>query len=81
MIPDLRAVLAAVVAGAGVSVLPSYLCTRELASGAIEKLWDPQDAPIKTPSWPAGWAVPSARTWTGCALACSRPRAWHDCPD
>ncbi|MEC3915826.1 LysR family transcriptional regulator [Nocardia sp. CDC160] len=48
VVPDLRAVLAAVVAGAGISVLPTYLCTRELSSGAIEPLHTPADAPINT---------------------------------
>ncbi|GAB0108096.1 LysR family transcriptional regulator [Nocardia sp. JMUB6875] len=48
VIPDLRAVLAAVVAGAGISVLPSYLCSGELASGAMQLLNDPEDAPINT---------------------------------
>ncbi|GAB4583692.1 LysR family transcriptional regulator [Nocardia sp. IFM 10818] len=48
VIPDLRAVLAAVAAGAGVSVLPRYLCSRELAAGAVVTLLDPEDAPINT---------------------------------
>ncbi|MEU0538754.1 LysR family transcriptional regulator [Nocardia sp. NPDC005978] len=48
VIPDLRAVLSAVVAGAGVSVLPRYLCSRELAAGNLVLLLDPQDAPINT---------------------------------
>ncbi|WP_067539665.1 LysR family transcriptional regulator [Nocardia crassostreae] len=48
VIPDLRAVLAAVVAGAGLSVLPRYLCSRELSAGAVVTLLDPDDAPINT---------------------------------
>lgn len=48
IIADLRAVLAAVVAGAGVSVLPSYLCTAELSSGTLRLLHSPDDAPINT---------------------------------
>ncbi len=48
VIPDLRAVLAAVVAGAGISVLPSYLCTGELSSGTLQLLHTPEDAPINT---------------------------------
>ncbi|MEV0322801.1 LysR family transcriptional regulator [Streptomyces sp. NPDC050659] len=47
-VPDLRAVLAAVVGGAGFSVLPRYLCTAELASGALVPLGDPEDPPINT---------------------------------
>ncbi|WP_030230935.1 LysR family transcriptional regulator [Streptomyces sp. NRRL S-350] len=47
-VPDLRAVLAAVTAGAGWSVLPAYLCRAELASGAIRLLHEPADPPINT---------------------------------
>ncbi|MEV8592676.1 LysR family transcriptional regulator [Streptomyces sp. NPDC052012] len=45
---DLRAVLGLVVAGAGFSVLPRYLCAGELASGALVLLHEPEDAPINT---------------------------------
>jgi DNA-binding transcriptional LysR family regulator len=48
VIPDLRGVLAAVVAGAGYSVLPRYLCAAELESGALTLLHDPDDPPINT---------------------------------
>jgi DNA-binding transcriptional LysR family regulator len=47
-VPDLRAILAAVVAGAGWSVLPSYLCRAELASGALRLLHHTDDPPINT---------------------------------
>ncbi|MFF0431454.1 LysR family transcriptional regulator [Streptomyces sp. NPDC004327] len=47
-VPDLRAVLAAVVGGAGASVLPRYLCAAELASGALVALHQPEDPPINT---------------------------------
>ncbi|MEU4280340.1 LysR family transcriptional regulator [Streptomyces tanashiensis] len=47
-VPDLRGVLAAVVAGAGFSVLPRYLCQAELASGALVPLHEPEDPPINT---------------------------------
>ncbi|MFJ9608721.1 LysR family transcriptional regulator [Kitasatospora sp. NPDC101176] len=47
-VPDLRAVLAAVTAGAGWSVLPSYLCRAELDSGALRVLHRPIDPPINT---------------------------------
>ncbi|WP_078843074.1 LysR family transcriptional regulator [Streptomyces albus] len=46
--PDLRGVLTAVAAGAGVTVLPSYLCRAELASGALVPLLSPEDPPINT---------------------------------
>ncbi|TYK51122.1 LysR family transcriptional regulator [Actinomadura decatromicini] len=48
VVPDLRGVLAAVVAGSGISVLPRYLCTEELASGALVALLDPEIPPINT---------------------------------
>ncbi|MEU2236715.1 LysR family transcriptional regulator [Streptomyces vietnamensis] len=47
-VPDLRGVLAAVVAGAGFSVLPRYLCQTALASGALVALHEPEDPPINT---------------------------------
>ncbi|WP_409056283.1 LysR family transcriptional regulator [Streptomyces sp. SYP-A7185] len=47
-VPDLRGVLSAVVAGAGFSVLPRYLCRDTLAAGALTLLHDPVDAPINT---------------------------------
>ncbi|MFE3639166.1 LysR family transcriptional regulator [Streptomyces sp. NPDC059168] len=47
-VPDLRGVLAAVVAGAGFSVLPRYLCAQALESGALVELLTPQDPPINT---------------------------------
>ncbi|GGY64618.1 LysR family transcriptional regulator [Streptomyces omiyaensis] len=47
-VPDLRAVRAAVAGGAGVSVLPRYLCEAELASGALVPLHLPEDPPINT---------------------------------
>ncbi|MEU5535395.1 LysR family transcriptional regulator [Streptomyces sp. NPDC020362] len=47
-VPDLRGVLTTVTAGAGWSVLPSYLCRAELASGALRLLHQPEDPPINT---------------------------------
>lgn len=46
--PDLNAVTAAVAGGTGFSVLPRYLCSAELASGALTLLHDPDDPPINT---------------------------------
>ncbi|OJF10530.1 LysR family transcriptional regulator [Couchioplanes caeruleus] len=48
VVPDLRAVLAAAVAGAGISVLPRYLCEQELADGRLVPLLEPDDPPINT---------------------------------
>lgn len=48
VVPDLRGVLAAVVAGVGVSVLPRYLCAAELAAGSVVALLRPELPPINT---------------------------------
>jgi DNA-binding transcriptional LysR family regulator len=48
VVPDLRGVLAAVTAGAGVTVLPRYLCAGELADGRLRALGEPELAPINT---------------------------------
>lgn len=48
VVPDIRGVLAATVAGAGITVLPSYLCGSELASGALIVLTSPEESPINT---------------------------------
>lgn len=48
VVADLRAVLSAALAGAGVSVLPRYLCERELAAARLVPLLEPDDPPINT---------------------------------
>jgi DNA-binding transcriptional LysR family regulator len=48
IVPDLRGVRAAVMAGAGMSVLPHYLVEDDLASGALIPLHTPQIAPLNT---------------------------------
>jgi DNA-binding transcriptional LysR family regulator len=48
VIPDLRAVLSAVIASAGISVLPTYLCAAELSAGAVVPLLQPEIPPINT---------------------------------
>ncbi|WP_053735528.1 LysR family transcriptional regulator [Nocardia sp. NRRL S-836] len=48
VVPDLRAVLAAVVAGAGVSALPRYLAEPALATGSVELLHRPEVPPLNT---------------------------------
>ncbi|MCX2947304.1 LysR family transcriptional regulator [Lentzea sp. NEAU-D7] len=47
-VPDLRAVLAAVIAGAGVSALPRYLAEPALAAGSVEQLHHPEVPPLNT---------------------------------
>lgn len=48
VVPDLRALRAAARAGAGVTVLPRYLCEADLASGALHALLQPEDPPVST---------------------------------
>ncbi|MFC5182563.1 LysR family transcriptional regulator [Actinomadura harenae] len=48
VVPDLRAIKAAAVAGLGVTVLPRYLCHAELTEGTLLPLLDPDDPPINT---------------------------------
>ncbi|MFD8996339.1 LysR family transcriptional regulator [Streptomyces abikoensis] len=48
VVPDLRGVLAAVRASAGISVLPTYLCGDELARGEVVPLLEPEIPPINT---------------------------------
>ncbi|MFI6347101.1 LysR substrate-binding domain-containing protein [Streptomyces sp. NPDC050560] len=78
VVPDLRGVLAAVAAGAGVSVLPRYLCAAELADGRLRPLLEPALPPLNTlylaarsgPASPAAAAVwdllrTAGRDWRG----------------
>jgi DNA-binding transcriptional LysR family regulator len=48
VVPDLRAVLAATLAGAGATVLPRYLCEHELATGALRELISRGELPTNT---------------------------------
>ncbi|GAA1230505.1 LysR family transcriptional regulator [Oryzihumus leptocrescens] len=48
VVPDLRAVMAATEAGAGITVLPRYLCAGQLAAGSLVLLLDPVVPPINT---------------------------------
>ncbi|MFH8936180.1 LysR family transcriptional regulator [Streptomyces griseosporeus] len=48
IVPDLRAVLACAVAGAGLAVLPRYLCAAALERGDIVALHDPAVPPLRT---------------------------------
>ncbi|GAB2677134.1 LysR family transcriptional regulator [Kribbella swartbergensis] len=48
VVPDLRGVLAAVLAGAGATVLPTYLCQEALSTGALVLLADPELPPLNT---------------------------------
>ncbi|WP_028804070.1 LysR family transcriptional regulator [Streptomyces sp. 142MFCol3.1] len=48
VVPDLRAVLACAAAGAGLAVLPRYLCTESLERGDVVALLDPAVPPLRT---------------------------------
>ncbi|UGQ08910.1 LysR family transcriptional regulator [Yinghuangia sp. ASG 101] len=48
VVPDLRAVLACVRAGAGIAVLPRHLCAEALADGSAVTLFDPEVPPLTT---------------------------------
>ncbi|MER7837192.1 LysR family transcriptional regulator [Streptomyces sp. NPDC096040] len=48
IVPDLRAVLACAVAGAGLAVLPRYLCTAALDRGDVMALHEPAVPPLRT---------------------------------
>ncbi|MGW6934186.1 LysR family transcriptional regulator [Lentzea sp. NPDC054927] len=48
VVPDLRAVLAAVIAGAGVSALPRYLAEPAITAGSVEQLHHPEIPPLNT---------------------------------
>ncbi|MQY14272.1 HTH-type transcriptional regulator PerR [Streptomyces sp. RB5] len=48
VVPDLRAALACAVAGAGLAVLPRYLCDAELREGRVVAVGRPAVPPIRT---------------------------------
>ncbi|GHF42919.1 LysR family transcriptional regulator [Streptomyces mashuensis] len=48
VVPDLRAVLASITAGAGIGVLPRYLCGDALDRGEVVALLDPPVPPLRT---------------------------------
>lgn len=48
IVPDLRAVLSCVAAGAGIGVLPRYLCGEALDAGEVVALLDPPVPPLRT---------------------------------
>ncbi|KUL26847.1 LysR family transcriptional regulator [Streptomyces regalis] len=48
IVPDLRAVLACAAAGAGLAVLPRYLCAAALERGEVVALHDPPVPPLRT---------------------------------
>lgn len=47
-VPDLHAVVAALTAGSGYSVLPRSLCEQHLTAGTLTLLHDPEEPPLNT---------------------------------
>lgn len=82
-IPDLRGIRTAVIAGAGWTVLPKYLCRAELDTRALILLHEPDEAPLNTAYLvrrPGGSANPHVATVRRHLLAAAR--AWwadHEC--
>jgi DNA-binding transcriptional LysR family regulator len=48
VVPDLRALLALAVAGAGATVLPRYLAAAALEAGSVERVHEPAAPPLNT---------------------------------
>ncbi len=48
VVPDLRGLLSAALAGAGATVLPRYLCAGALAAGQLVEVLPTEDSPINT---------------------------------
>ncbi|MFT4087903.1 MAG: LysR family transcriptional regulator [Gordonia sp. (in: high G+C Gram-positive bacteria)] len=63
-LPDLQGIQAAVVAGVGISVLPSYLVAEAVADGRLERLDDVEEPPINTVFLAASNAMLTARPHT-----------------
>lgn len=77
VVPDLRAVLAAVVAGAGISAIPRYLADPAIATGSVHVLHRPDEATINTlfAALPADVA-PSAATALALDRLLTKARDW-----
>ena len=73
--PNLHAVRALVRAGAGISVLPEYLCAADLARGTLVRLHEPVLGPLNTLylAQRAGEPAPPARERVLSALRSARP--------
>lgn len=76
IVPDLRGVLAAVIAGAGVSVLPRYLADPAIASGSVELVHRSQTPPVNTLHLAVGGEEANGATATVIAALIERSREW-----
>lgn len=77
VVPDLRAVLAGVTAGAGISAIPRYLADPAVAAGTVELLHRPVEATINTLhlAIPA-WRPPSPATSAVLTRLLERAAVW-----
>ncbi|WP_395243367.1 LysR family transcriptional regulator [Agromyces sp. MMS24-K17] len=77
VVPDLRAVLAAVVAGAGISAIPRYLADPAIAGGSVQLLHRPDESTINTlfVALPAG-TPPTAATSLVLDRLFAQARGW-----
>lgn len=76
VVPDLRGVLAAVIAGAGISALPRYLAEPQLHAGLVALVHHSADPPINT-LFLAVSAEPSSATLHVMAHLRARARTWN----
>ena len=74
--PDLRALLAAVVAGAGISVLPRYLAEPALSAGSVEELHRPVVQPLNTLYLATATGSPDPSTTAVRAHLLARAQEW-----
>lgn len=75
VLPDLRGLLRAVVAGAGASVLPRYLVDRPLLDGTVVRLHEPRLGPLNT-LWLVTGDRPDDRVHAVCAHLRSEAKGW-----
>jgi DNA-binding transcriptional LysR family regulator len=74
VVPNLHAVLAAVLAGAGYSVLPGYLCAADVATGRLTVLHHPPVPPLNTLYLVSRAASPTLAARRGRPRTPPRPR-------
>ena len=77
VVPDLRAILAAVVAGVGMSAVPRYLADSAIVSGQAEVLHHPEQPPLNTLYLAVPKSTqPSAATTAVIARLMEQAKAW-----
>lgn len=77
VVPDLRGILAAVIAGAGASTLPRYLADPAIAAGSVVVLHEPAEPPINTLHLAiASSAAPSPALGSVIDTLVARARTW-----